>query len=88
LPEIDSSRAVADATDGRSWWSLAMHRSVVCRAVKVCGVVGTLLIVINQGDGILAGQSVDWAKLLLTYLVPYGVSTFSAVSALRAQRVG
>ena len=88
MPEIVPTRVADDATASKSWWFLATQRAVICRAVKVCGVVGTLLIAINQGDGILAGQSVDWAKLLLTYLVPYGVSTFSAVSALRAQRAG
>ncbi len=56
------------------------------RACKVCGVVGTLLVAINQGDAILAGLPIDWGKLILTYFVPYGVSTYSAVAALRARQ--
>ncbi|MEM9098896.1 MAG: nitrate/nitrite transporter NrtS [Pseudomonadota bacterium] len=41
------------------------------------------LLVINQGDVVLAGTGIDWIKALLTYLVPYGVSSYSAVAAAR-----
>jgi hypothetical protein len=43
-------------------------------------IVGTILNLINQGDTIVAGLPLDVAKLLLTYLVPYCVSTYGAVS--------
>lgn len=48
--------------------------------------VGTLLIVINHGD-VLARGELDRTLLLkmaLTPLVPYVVSTFSSVSAMRS----
>ncbi|MEM1275785.1 MAG: nitrate/nitrite transporter NrtS [Pseudomonadota bacterium] len=61
----------------------AMSKSVAMRAAKVSAIVGTLLLVINQGDVVLAGTGIDWIKALLTYLVPYGVSTYSAVAAAR-----
>jgi hypothetical protein len=42
--------------------------------------VGTILNLINQGDALLAGQRLDFIKLALTYIVPYLVSTYGAVS--------
>ena len=68
-----------------SYWRLATRRSVVIRALRMGAVVGLLLIAINQGDLLLAGD-VDARtvlKLVLTPLVPYLVSTFSSVAALR-----
>ena len=50
------------------------------RACWVAVVVGTILNLINQGDALLAGGPVDLVKLVLTYLVPYGVSTYGAVT--------
>ena len=49
----------------------------VRRALKVSGVVGTLLVLINQGDLLLAGMAPPLWKILLTYLVPYSVSSYS-----------
>ncbi len=64
---------------------LALRGDIVRRAVRVSAVVGTLLVAINHGDAVLAG-SLDAERLvriLLTYLVPYGVSTYSSVQALK-----
>jgi hypothetical protein len=71
-----------------SWLSLAMRRSVVRRAIIYAVVVGAILIAINHGDAILSG-SLDArriAKMALTVLVPYCVSTLSSVGALRTAR--
>ena len=48
--------------------------------------VGTLLALINHGDSILSMSmgGEDMVKVALTYLVPYGVSTWSAVGAIKA----
>ncbi len=83
LDRNDVPRAARTDMLSQSWWFLATRRSVVVRALKVCGLVGTLLVIINQGDGFLADHTIDFGKLVLTYVVPYGVSTFSAVAALR-----
>ena len=56
---------------------------VLMRSLKVACVVGTVLIAINQGDRILAGEGVDWFKAILTYMVPFCVATYGAWSALR-----
>ncbi len=47
-------------------------------------IIGTLLTVINQGDLIWAGEMPSLIKIFLTYLVPYCVTTFGAVTAKRA----
>lgn len=57
------------------------------RSLRVAAVVGTLLVAIHHGDRALAGTLApgDWAKMLLTYCVPYGVATFAAVQAIRQE---
>jgi hypothetical protein len=42
-------------------------------------VVGTILNLINQGDGIVSGKVTLW-KLALTFVVPYCVATYGAVA--------
>jgi len=50
------------------------------RSLLVSLVVGTILNLINQGDVLFRGGEVDLVKLALTYLVPYCVATYGAVS--------
>ncbi len=66
------------------WLALAGRRSVVGRALRVAALVGSVLVVINHADRLLAGTMVaaDWLKVALTYCVPYCVATYSAVAAL------
>lgn len=70
---------------GTSYLSLAMRGDVVVRAVKVAVVVGTVLGVINHGAAVLGGDmtAARWVMFGVTYLVPYSVSTYSSVGALR-----
>jgi hypothetical protein len=55
------------------------------RAIGVALVVGTILFAINQLDAVLRGDLtlVLVAKVALTYLVPYCVSTYSALEVSR-----
>jgi hypothetical protein len=75
-------------------WKLActyaLSDGVPRRSLWVGLIVGTVLNLINQGDTLLSGQRLDFAKLALTYVVPYVVCTYGAVSfRLRAgQRIG
>jgi hypothetical protein len=49
--------------------------------------VGTILNLINQGDAQFGDRPPNLTKLLLTYLVPYFVATYGAVSyQLRQKR--
>ncbi len=65
-------------------WRAACHCAisdgVPRRSLVVALVVGSVLNLINQGDALLAGGPIDWTKLLLTFAVPYCVSTYGAVS--------
>ncbi len=71
------------------WLALACEKSIMRRALKVSLVVGTLLLLINHGDRLFQGQidSGHGIKMLLTYLVPYLVSTYSSVTARREQQL-
>lgn len=63
------------------------HPSLVRRAASIALVVGTVLLLINQGDVVLSGllpAALFW-KVPLTYLVPYFVSTYSTLGAVAAR---
>lgn len=69
----------------KQWFELATRAPVVRRACMYGVIVGAILIGINHGDQLLAGNvnSEMVCKMLLTMVVPYLVSTFSSVSAMR-----
>ena len=69
------------------WFHLAFAWPVVRRALICVVIVGAVLITINHGDAIVRGE-VTAGRLMqmaLTLLVPYCVSTYSSVGAMRAQ---
>jgi len=69
----------------QSWLALAMRPDIMGRGRKVALIVGTILTAINQGDVILNGTLTvaTLGKILLTYCVPYCVSTYAGVAAIR-----
>jgi hypothetical protein len=75
-------------TSGRlsQWARAAVQSRVVVGALKVSLVVGTVLNLINQGDHLMAGEGIQWGRLLLNYVVPYCVSTYSAARMAVLQR--
>ena len=48
-------------------------------------VVGTILTTINHGDRIIVGEWPPLLKVILTYCVPYCVTTWGAIIGKRAQ---
>lgn len=58
----------------------AVSDGVPRRSLWVALVVGTILNLINQGDALLGAGPVNWIKIALTFLIPYAVSTYGAVS--------
>lgn len=50
------------------------------RSLGVALIVGTVLNLINQGDALIGPGDLNATKMLLTYLVPYCVATYGAVS--------
>ena len=71
--------------DDEPWLRTALRPGVVRRSLRVALVVGTLLVALNYADRIWRSDigTLDWVKMILTYLVPYGVSTYASVSTLR-----
>ena len=70
-----------------SWLRTARRPQIVRRSLRVAAVVGTILVAINYFDRFVAGglTPFDGLKMALTYLVPYCVSTYAAVEAVRAE---
>ncbi|MFQ5698154.1 MAG: nitrate/nitrite transporter NrtS [Myxococcota bacterium] len=67
------------------WLAIAARPDVVRRGLCYAIVVGAILIGINHGDAILRGDVSPGRllKMALTVVVPYLVSTFSSVGAMR-----
>ena len=64
------------------------HRPMLERSLAVAAVVGTLLLIINQGDVLLSASwphALRW-KIPLTYLVPFLVATWGALVNSRVRR--
>lgn len=58
--------------------------TLIQRSLKVALVVGTLLNLGNQGMALFDPADVHLGKALFTYLVPYGVAMYGALSNARA----
>ena len=60
------------------------HIPMLRRSLAAAAVVGTLLIALNQGDSIVSGgSSALYWKIPATYVVPFVVSTWGALSNAR-----
>lgn len=64
------------------WLAAYWSSGIPQRALAVALIVGTVLNIINQGD-VIARGGLNWPKAILTYLVPFAVSTHGALSARR-----
>lgn len=69
----------------KDFFRLASCKNVTRRAVIVAFVVGPIIGCINYGEKIVYTAMFfdDWLRFGLTFLVPYSVSTWSSVMALR-----
>ena len=61
-------------------FSYCTSNGVPRRSLLVALIVGSVLNLINQGDELFRVGKIKWAKLVLTYAVPYFVATYGAVS--------
>ena len=68
-----------------NFFNIALSAEVLPRAIKVALVVGTLLAAINHADALVDGTFAlkNFIQVVLSYLVPYGVSTYSSVGAIQ-----
>lgn len=62
-----------------------LSRDIVVRSLRISLVVGTILVLINHHHALLSGNITSGllVKILLTYMVPYAVSSYSSYCALR-----
>jgi hypothetical protein len=67
---------------------VAVSASIVKNSIKIALVVGAILNLINQGPNIFQGEPVSWPHLLLNFLVPYCVASYSAAKNLVQIRKG
>jgi uncharacterized membrane protein len=69
----------------RCWRHAVLYGPVWRRALAVSAVVGTTLFLINQLDVVLSGKVTPLVvlKIVLTYAVPFLVSTYSALEISR-----
>jgi len=68
--------------------SVFFSRKVAKRSFTIAVIVGTILAFINHGDVIVSGNLTPtfWIKMIATCLVPYTVSSVTAVLAALEQR--
>tara|TARA_X000001036_G_scaffold384315_1_gene378245 strand:- start:235 stop:459 length:225 start_codon:yes stop_codon:yes gene_type:complete len=67
---------------------IVTRTDVLIRALKMASIVGIVLAIINHGDHILLGTmtATNWIKVLITFCVPFCVSTISSVLAIRREQ--
>ncbi len=98
-PVGDDRRAGPDAApssfervDGPRSWRTASEALAVClhrpnrrRIGLIAAVVGSLLVVINQGGVLISGDTswVVWARVALDYVIPTCVSTMGVLAGTR-----
>lgn len=60
------------------------------KAIKIAFVVGSMLNIINQGEHFihLNFDQISYAKLVLTYFVPFFVSTYTAININMRLKIG
>ena len=69
-------------------FEIVTRTDVILRALKMASVVGVVLAIINHGDHILLGTMTvtNWIKVLVTFCVPFCVSTILSVLAIRREQ--
>ena len=74
-----------DFGENPTFLSIANKSEVRLTALKVALLVGTVLCVINHLPDLMEGNftGVNMMQIVLTYLVPFCVSTYSSVKMIR-----
>jgi len=62
-----------------------LQRNTIVRAAKISAIVGTVLCGINQWEAVLGLAEFNITKMILTYLVPFCVSSYSTAASLSDQ---
>ena len=69
----------------KAWIRIAIRKDIWTRGLKVSLVVGSLLVIINHWNTLFLGKLTfrEGIEIVLTYFVPYGVSTYASVASIR-----
>ena len=67
---------------------VAFRKNVFLRALKMALIVGIVLAVINNDDHVFLGTMTVtiWIKILITFCVPFCVSTISSVLTIKKEQ--
>ncbi|MDA8358275.1 MAG: nitrate/nitrite transporter NrtS [Actinomycetota bacterium] len=88
----DAAPSSPDRVDGPPSWRTPVEALAVClhrpnrrRVGAIAVVIGTLLVVINQGGVLVSGHTswVVWVRVALDYVVPTCVSTMGVLAGTR-----
>jgi hypothetical protein len=73
----------------RLFLKYATQRATLRRSAKVAALVGTILAAINHYDMFLSGTFTTrrWIQIIVTYFVPFSVSTLSSALQGRAMEL-
>lgn len=68
-----------------TWVVYGLEYDTIVRSLKAALVIGTLLGLINHGQALVSGHFTrgELIPLLVTYLVPFGVTTYGQVQGKR-----
>jgi len=80
MKEFSSESVVQQPIEKLNLLQLAFGDGTPKKAFFTALVVGSILTSINHGDMILSGEYPYWLKVLLTYFVPYCVTTWGAIT--------
>lgn len=75
-PEIHRNDQIGASME--TFFRIAFRPTIIVTALKVSGVVGTILNLINQWGGIVGNSPISWVHVVMNYVVPFCVSTYSA----------
>ena len=85
MKESSSERIFQQPFEKLNLIQLAFSDGTPKKAFFTALVVGSILTSINHGDMILSGEYPYWLKVLLTYFVPYCVTTWGAITGKLAR---
>ena len=71
-----------------AFWQIALSKRVILNAIRVSLFIGTILNAINQGAAILAWHDIHWGHVVLNYITPFCVATYSATKNELDRRKG
>tara|TARA_Y100000588_G_scaffold289120_1_gene307673 strand:- start:72 stop:344 length:273 start_codon:yes stop_codon:yes gene_type:complete len=80
MKESSSENVLQQSTNKLNLTQLAFGEGTTKKAFYSALVVGSILTGINHGDMILSGEYPPWLKVMLTYFVPYCVTTWGAIT--------